>query len=134
MASWRPWWAAEVDELVGQERVGRNGFIELIVQADFLGGGGHVVVHFAALCYRHALFLGQRLVDALAGNGREVGRELEAVPDDFDLVAVGKILQGLLELALADVAERAHHVGPDFNFHIDGFFAAAEVATRNGSR
>ena len=110
-----------MNELVRQEGVSRNGFIELIIEANFLSGRGHVVVHFAAFGCRNTLFLGQRLVDAFAGNGLEVGRELEAAPVYLDIVAVGKLGQGFFKFALADVAERAYYVGPDVNFHIVGF-------------
>jgi len=39
------------------------------------------------------------------------------LPDNIDLIFVGKLVQGMLELSLTDVAERAHDITPDFNVH-----------------
>jgi hypothetical protein len=52
----------------------------------------------------------------------QVRLELKTLPDELDLIAVGKFRQGGFKLSFADVTKWTHDVGP--NFRGNGFHKA----------
>jgi hypothetical protein len=107
----------EVQQFVGEQGVAADAVGQVVVQP--LGRGdlldaGHVRPHrldTGAVLGRQR---GESRVRLALGNARV---ELEGAPDHLDLVAVRELLECALQSALADVAPRAHDVGPDLYLH-----------------
>jgi hypothetical protein len=108
---------AEMYKAMGVEGVARPHGLELEVDPRLGAGvdnprhGGARLANFVAVLAGDAL-----RVRALAHLGR-ARVQFVGAPHDFDLVAVFELRQRALELALADVAPRAHDVGPDLGLH-----------------
>jgi hypothetical protein len=107
----------EVDQAMGVERVARLCHVEAELQPGAGSGLGHPLVHRERLVARDVELLRQAVGQGL-GCGRRGRVELEAPPLDLDIVTAVEQRERLLEPALADVAPRADHVGPDLDLHV----------------
>src|SRR3954470_9757960 len=118
---------SEVDEAVRVEGVAAARLGEVVGEAVLGGEGGDLGLPARGLLHRHAVLLGEPLGRLALGDGRRLGVELEAVPEDGDVVAVLEPCERCLEAALADVAPGAHDVRPDVDGELGHGQAAAEV-------
>ena len=124
-SSCRPWAAARWISWCASKVLAPHGPVEAEVQALGRGGGRHRVEHLLRLGPGGAVLGGEAV--GVAGGVGPLGRgarrrarvQLEALPLDDDLVAVGEARQGRLEAPLADVAPRTHDVRPDLDLHAD---------------
>ena len=107
----------QVDEPVRVERVGRVRAIEVIAQANGGRLAGDVAVQRPGPRAVAAQLRGEQVVHVPTALPRRVRHQFGAAPDDLDLLPVGEPLERALELALADVAERAQQIRPDLNLH-----------------
>ena len=107
-----------MEQAVGVHRVGALRLVQPEDQA-FLGGDRlGPVDHLAPGLGPAAVLAAEHVGHGLGGLAGCARVELEGVPDDLDVVGVLELGQGLLEAALADVAPRADHVGPDVDAHV----------------
>jgi len=105
-------------ESVCVESVGDDGSVVVEREPDLLRPGGDVGDGLAGDLQSPALLLREVLHGVAGRVGLRVGLQLEALPDDFNLVALRQLREGGLELALADVAERTDDVAPDLDGHL----------------
>ena len=107
----------QLDQPVSVERVRRPGLPPVEGQSGFGRPGRQLLVLGCDLGRAQAVLAHQVLGDLLAlDRGGLI--ELKGFEDHLYLVGVGEIFQRRGEFALADIAERADHIGPDFNQHV----------------
>jgi hypothetical protein len=105
--------AGQPDQAMGIERVGRAGqLVEMELQADGAGGLGDALVELARAL--GAAELGQAILGAIDALARHIRIELEGMPGHREVQALlVEEGQRAFEVALADVAPWADHVGDD---------------------
>jgi hypothetical protein len=109
--------ARVVDETVSVERVTGTRFVEVEIEPDGCGVGRDARLGRFGVGTAHPV-LGSEALDGIAvARRRGIGIELEAAPDDIDVVAMRELRQRGFEAALADVAPGTDDVRPDFDVH-----------------
>ncbi len=85
--------------------------LEVVIEAEFGTAGGDLGLRGLQLLERDADLGLEVVADRHRLQGVRV--ELEAVVADLDGGRLGEVLEGLLQMGVAQVAERAHDVAPD---------------------
>ena len=107
----------QVDQAVGVEAVAAARAVEVVLEPLARRQLGHLRVGLLGLLDAHAVLGREVLGRGVRALGRRARVELEAAPGQLDLVTVRELLERVLEATLADVAPRAHDVGPDLDGH-----------------
>jgi hypothetical protein len=125
--------ARQMQESVRVERVARLDVLEVERQAVRGGDADHALDHVLGLRDAAAVLAGEPLRVRLLVSDRRGSRiELERAPGHDDLVPVGKLGEGRLEPALADVAPWARDVGPDLNLESFGHLTDSGAIRADG--
>jgi hypothetical protein len=99
------------------EGIGHHGLAEIVDEPHLRRRRGQAFMVLADLIQGPALLFRQVGFDAFAGFGGHVRIELEALPGDFRFGLQARVVQGFFQPALSQVAEGAHDVRPNFDFH-----------------
>ena len=108
----------EMQQAMRIESVAGTRIFQMVFQPDLSGDPGHARIHRRRLLRADAVFARQHLHQRARPLARRLRFQFEAAPDHLYVIPLRKIGKRRFKAPFADVAPRADHVRPDFDFHV----------------